>query len=275
MKIYIDILLISNALITLVFLKILCLATHTKLTGKRMLSGTASGALSSLLMLIRPDNFGESLLLTFVKLLSMFITVLAAFGRCGKRKLITRYTAYIVINIAFGGICMLFWEMIGGDIIRIKNYTVYFNVPMWLLIVCVTAAYMLLTIYEKITYISGCRTKKYQAEFSLGNCSVTLPAVSDTGNKLIDSFSGEPVVIFCSDRLYRYFDLDDESKFPVSGFHLIPFSTVNGSSLIAVTVKGSITVSDESGDSKALDCAAGITRSGGRERAIFDPRLLI
>ena len=272
MKIYIDILLISNALITLVFLKILCLAAHTKLPGKRMLSGAGTGALSSLLMLVRPDNYGESLLLTIIKLLFTFLTVFAAFGR---HRLLSRYVGYIVINIVFGGICMIFWEMAGGDFIRIKNYTVYFNVPMWLLIVCVAAAYLLLTLYEKITFISGCRTKKYKAEFSLGDISVTLPAVSDTGNKLTDSFSGEPVVIFCSDRLYSYFDLDDESRYPVSGFHLIPYKTVNSSSLMAVTLKGSVTVSDDSGDSKTLSCAAGITKSGGKERAIFDPRLLI
>ena len=102
-----------------------------------------------------------------------------------------------------------------------------------------------------------------------------MPAVSDTGNLLTDNFSGEPVVIFKSRRLYEYFGLDSEQSYAVNGFHLIPFETVSGRGLIPVTLRGEVTIHSSDGTSKAVRCAVGILDSTGGERAIFDPKLLI
>ena len=82
-------------------------------------------------------------------------------------------------------------------------------------------------------------------------------------------------MVFCSKRLYTAFDLDDENSFAVSGFRLIPYSTADSSGPMPVTLKGKVTIFDSSGEGKEIRCAAGIINSSGRERAIFNPKLLL
>ena len=275
MKIYLDILLISNAVITLIFVKLLTLIVHIRISGKRYALCMLIGGAASLLMLIRPENFGEGLLMTLAKLISVGLTVRAGFGKQSAGRLFTYTAVYVAVNIAFGGICMVIWEMTGSNAVRISNYAVYFDVPLWLLIVCVSATYLLITLYERLTFFSKAKERKFKARFALGDISVTLPAVSDTGNRLTDSFSGEPVVIFSSSRLFDSLGLGDESSYSFTGFHLIPYSTVSSTSLMPVTLRGRVTIISEDGAVKELNCASGIIKSSGSERAIFDPRLLI
>lgn len=275
MKIYLDILIISNVMITLVFIKTVSAIVHTRLRRKNRLLCLIPAAISSLLIILRPENYFESLLITLIKLIASALIVKLAFGLKLEKRLLTYTAAYIAVNIAFGGICMLLWELFGADFIHTGNLTVYFNVPLWLLIMCVAAVYGFITLYEKLMFISSARAESYRAVFVYGDFTAELPAVSDTGNRLIDSFSGEPVVIFSCDRIYYHFDLDNAGSYPVSGFYLIPCSTVAGSSLMPVTLKGKITIHSGSGESKELRCAAGITKSHGKDRAIFDPRLLL
>lgn len=275
MKIYLDILMISNILLTLIFIRIMSLTVHSRLRRKNKLKCLVPAALSSLLMIVRPENYVESLAVTLAKIIAVTLIVKLAFGLSFEKRLITYTAAYIGINIAFGGICMFIWEFFGAEFIIIGNLTVYFNVPIWLLILCTAAAYAAITLYEKLMFSENTRTESYRALFVYGDYSAELPAISDTGNKLTDAFSGEPVVVFCSDKLYYHFDLDDPSKLPYSGFHLIPCSTVSGMSILPVTLNGKVTILQSSGQRKELRCAAGITKSTGKERAIFDPRLLL
>ncbi len=275
MKIYLDILIFSNVMLTLIFIKLLSLTVHTRLRRKNKLLCLIPAAASSLLIILKPQNYAESLLIILAKIFSVTLIVKLAFGLRLEKRLFTYSAAYIAVNIAFGGICMLLWEFFGAGFIRAGNFTVYFDVPLWLLILCTAAAYLLITLYEKLIFISAVKNESYRAAFVCGDFSAEMPAVSDTGNRLIDSFSGEPVVIFSSSKIYYHFDLDDPGKYPVTGFHMIPCSTVAGASVIPVTLRGRITISNDSGQIKELKCAAGIIKSSGSERAIFDPRLLI
>lgn len=275
MKIYLDVLMFSNIIITLVFIRILSVIVHIKLRKKRLFICMIPAAASSLLLLISPDNFFEALLITFAKIIASMLIVKIAIKTDSNKKVIVYTAVFIAENIAFGGVCMLIWEMFGGEFLISKNYSVYFNVPLPLLIGCVAASYGLITLYERILFITKTREEKYKLTFTYGDFFAELPAVSDSGNRLIDSFSGEPVIVFSSDRVYLHFDLDNESSYGIKGFHMIPYSTVNGTSLLPVTLGGKVIITNSSGLSKDISCAVGITKGCGKERAIFDPRLLL
>ena len=275
MKVYIDVLIISNILINTVFVKILAAAVHEKPKRKNILLCMIPAALSSLLIVIKPESYPESLLITVLKLAAVTLIVKIAFRLKTEKRLFIYTSIYIAVNIAFGGLCMIMWELFGAGFIKTGNLTVYFDIPIWLLILCTAAAYGLITMYERIRFTASVGKEKYRALFVFGSFSAEVPAVSDTGNKLIDSFSGEPVVVFSSSRIYYHFDLDDPGNYPTGGFHLIPCTTIAGTSLLPVTLKGKVTIFSDSGLIKELCCAAGITKSSGKDRAIFDPRLLI
>ena len=275
MTIYLDMLFLSNFILTAVTLSLLARLTHSKLSRKHAAAGCAVGSLSSLVIVLAPESFGESLLITLFKLGAVCLTVRIACGKLSAPLLRDRILIYITINVIFGGCCIALWDLFGGDVITVKNCTVCFNVPLHTLMICVSGAYLLLWIYDR--RVSRCRERKgvFSAVYSCGDRSISMPAVSDTGNLLTDNFSGEPVIIFKSRRLYEYFGLDSEQSYAVNGFHLIPFETVSGRGLIPVTLRGEVTIHSSDGMAKAVRCAVGILDSTGGERAIFDPKLLI
>ena len=125
MKVFIDILIISNLIITLVFERILSIAMHTKLSRRNKLKSLIPAAISSLLLLVRPENYLESLLITVAKLSAVTLIVKLAFGIAFEKRLVSYTAAYIAVNIAFGGICMFLWEFFGAEFIHIGKKGVY------------------------------------------------------------------------------------------------------------------------------------------------------
>jgi stage II sporulation protein GA (sporulation sigma-E factor processing peptidase) len=102
-----------------------------------------------------------------------------------------------------------------------------------------------------------------------------MPAAADTGNRLCDSFTGAPVIILCSDELYKRYNLDRYEQLDFYGFHPVPYSTINGSGLIYVTSKGSVRITAKS-LCKDIDCSVGIIPENGSGcRAIFNPCILL
>ena len=89
-----------------------------------------------------------------------------------------------------------------------RNLTVYFDISLFKLALACGIAYGLLCLYENITRRCFNRVAKYEAIYENGGCIVKVPAICDSGNRLCDSFTGTPVVVFCCDRLFYHYDLD-------------------------------------------------------------------
>ena len=274
MKIYLDVLFISNLLISMLTLSVFSRLIHLKLSKRRYMTASVFSGFSSLIMLIEPKGFVFSLGITLIKLaLSAAVLLIAVRYEC-IASFLSRWAVFITVNVIFGGICFLLWDSFGGETIIIKNYTVYLNVPIHLMLLCTAAAYVLICIYDRVMTVRLGKMGSYKAVFTYGSRSIVMPAVCDTGNTLTDSFSGEPVVIFLSRRLYEHFQLGTEKCFS-DGFHLIPYSTVDGSRLIPVTLKGEVYIRLSDGTVKHIRCAAGILDSSGSDRAIFNPILIL
>ena len=83
-----------------------------------------------------------------------------------------------------------------------------------------SVVYGLLCLYENITRRCFNRAAKYEAIYENGGFIVKVPAICDSGNRLCDSFTGTPVVVFCCDRLFYHYDLDRDEPDPLSGFKI-------------------------------------------------------
>ena len=116
MKIYLDVLVTANLILTFLYLKILFKAAHITTTSFRTALGTAIGGLSSLIIVIRPEGFGESLIITTAKLALIMLTVFAAVKCSSFLQLFRYFIIMLVINVSFGGICMMIWEIFGPDV---------------------------------------------------------------------------------------------------------------------------------------------------------------
>ena len=118
-------------------------------------------------------------------------------------------------------------------------------------------------------------TESYRAIYSIGDYEIELPAIADSGNKLCDTFTDTPVVIFCCSELFDHFNLDNEKLYLQSGFRLTPYTTIKGKSVIPITSKGNVIITDSKNNTKAIECCIGVTRSDNiKAKAIFNPCLL-
>ncbi len=274
MKIYLDVLMITNTVVTLICLEATARLGHTILENKRAFLASTVGGIVSLLIIVPGANYFMALAVTITKALSFPIISIIAFRFKNIRSFIRNTLLFFVSNLVYIALVLILWEFSNTKIIYIRNYTIYFSISIIKISVSVIIMYVLLTAADIIKkHIE--HNDKYTAEYKCGDYKLSLPAVCDTGNRLYDSFTGVAVVIIYCDDLYEHYALDHVETIKSGKFRMLPFETINGSGLIAVTYSGNISISDSKDTYYDLDCCVGITRSNGkRSQAIFNPQIL-
>ncbi|MBR1384760.1 MAG: sigma-E processing peptidase SpoIIGA [Ruminococcus sp.] len=275
MKIYLDVLFICNLIITLLMLELVSLLSNRKLKRTRKMYASLLGGISSLISIFSSESYTEALLTVIIKLVFISLIVYIAIGKTNLKSFIRFLLSFLTANILLGGCCLLLSDILPGKSLRLINGSLYFHVGLPILFLTLILIYLGFTVTEKTMKHKFYSGEKYTASFAYGDYSITMPALCDTGNQLKDSFSGENVVIFQSRTLYHYFELDDMENNSISGFHLIPCSTISGRSIIPVTLKAKVTVYPQNSPAKEIRCAAGITDSDDREIAIFNPCIML
>ncbi len=272
MKIYLDILLITNAAVCLILLEASAAVTHTALRPLRSFCAAVIGSSASLFIAVECSSYFAAALVCTAKLAVMALCVFTAFGRSSR--LLQNLIIYIAAKTLFTGICFVFWQLSDSRTLIVQSFTVYFNVSVLRLILAAGAVYVLLEAAEKVRSLRG-RLDGFRAVYQRGSLIVCMPAVCDSGNRLTDSFTGQPIVVLCSDKLYYKFGLDSDLPEGLTGFRLTPYRSVGGSGLLHITSSGTVRLIDPSGRSRPLRCTVGIARSyGNAQRALFSPVLL-
>lgn len=274
MKIYLDVALITNTVVTLLCLEMTARIVHRTIINKRAFIASSIGGLTCVLIVFQANSYPVAVIITVIKLLSFPLITAIAFKSKSIADLIRNTAIFFVANLVYMGIVLIIWELSDTKIIYIRNYTIYFNVSLLKITIAVIITYFLLTLIDILRNLSS-RCDKFSATYSCGNYRLSIPAIADTGNKLCDCFTSTPVVIFYCDDLYFHFDLDSPEALAVGKFRLIPFDTINGGGLIPVTYGGKVEISDEKTKYTDLRCCVGITRSNGsKSRAIFNPQII-
>lgn len=276
LRIYLDILVITNAVITMIYIKCISKITHTYVKNLRLFLGSSLGGIASIIVVMNNSGFLRSALITTAKLAIAGTIVLISF-KCRSLKNAIKYMfMYFLMDIIFSGICLIIWETTESSIIFVKNYTVYFNISLLHMIAAVILIYAFISVYEWILRCKMNAAESYKAVYTIGDYEVEIPAIADSGNKLCDTFTGTPVVIFCCSELYEHFNLDNEKLYLQSGFRLTPYTTIKEKSVIPITSKGNVKIIDSRNNIKSIKCCVGITRSDDRKaQAIFNPYILI
>ncbi len=273
MKIYLDILLITNAIVTLIYLHCIGRIIHKKISVKRELICCTVGGTGALIAIPESENFFEALLITAAKLGVITLIVIIGFSPDSLSEYIKDIFLYILMEVVLGGCCFLLINITHRKILYMKNYVVYFDVSLLEIAVGCAMAYIAVSIYERVQRRKTDSGVKYRASYSLGKYEISMPAICDSGNCLCDTFTGESVVIFCCDELYEHFNLDRPEQMAFYGFRAVPYKTINGMGIINVTSKGSVTITGKDRQ-KTVRCCVGILPSDNGAKAIFNPILL-
>lgn len=269
--IYVDVLIVLNIYVNFFLLKATAKITRSPMKTCRCIASSAYGSLFSLTILLPSLSFIFSIL---IKIAAAVSIVALAFGISSKIRLAVNSAAFFTVNFLFAGVIYAVYSWLKPDFMHFNN--TYFYIDFSLIILVVTTAVLYFAvcavryILDRIPADSGC----YKIIIRYKDKIVSLSGLADTGNSLVDFFSGNPVIICGKDKIRDITGINDlHSETLPKGFRLIPCSTISDSGVIPVFRPDEVIIFDgKSGMRKSVDAMVGFGTAG--TQAIFNPRLL-
>ena len=267
--IFIDLLVIINLYITFFLLKGTQVFLQRQVSVRRTFLGALIGGASSLVILLPPIPFVFS---CTIKLTVGLVIVLAVFGFKGGY--FKNAFVFVVINIIFAGLTLMLWFFAAPLGMEYNNGYAYFDISFTMLLYTTAASYGLIRGLRYLIDVKDVGEREYQVRITSNGTSVTLSAVADTGNMLIDYFTGARVIVCPYESVkavvpHGIFDAE-----PPIGVRLLPYNTISSSGLIPTFKPDEVTVIASGLQDKPVTALIGVTERCDTE-AVFNPKLLI
>ncbi len=277
MIIYVDVLFIINLYVTYFELLAVSAFTHRRIKTARMIFAASLGGAAAFTIFLPQDNVP---LTAAIKLFSCVLVTLAAFGFKNLKAFLKDILWVLSVNFIFAGV-MLGISLFAAPLKMIySNGAVYFNIDFLTLVLCTAAAYFLIRAVRYLLDKNGRADGSYKVFIEKNGRSVTLDALSDTGNGLVDWFSGLPVIICRKNACENISpcEISDE-KLPeyVNGVRILPFNTVSSGGFVYAFKADNIVISDiKSCKEYRVNALIGISPNSLQEYdAIFNPKILV
>lgn len=175
-----------------------------------------------------------------VKIFCSAITVITVFGFKTVRDYLWRMFVFFSVSYSFAGCMLALSTLFSVSDIVVANSAFYCNISPLLLLGATTVFYLLIKLYLFISRRNRPSQQYVSLKFSYSGASANVKALVDTGNSLRDGISGAPVIVISkalAERLLGKHTVESAISFDVgedtlSGFRLIPFSTVGKSGVL-------------------------------------------
>lgn len=269
--IYIDVLIILNIYVNFFLLRTTAKITHSPLKISRCIAASAYGSIFSLIILFPSVGIPLSMA---VKLFAAVTIVIAAFGTGGKIRLLLNTLVFFSVNFIFAGVIYAVYSWLRPEFMHFNNTYFYIDFSLAVLVGTTAALYLCVCLirfaFDRIPSGSG----YYKIIIRYRDKIISLSGLADTGNALVDFFSGRPVIICGKNKLTEITgsDVPESGSFP-KGFRLIPCSTVSSGGLIPVFRPDEVIIFDgKNGMRKSVEAMIGFGESS--QEAIFNPKLL-
>lgn len=285
MVIYLDVLILINLYVT--YFQILAVAafTHRKTVWYRKLSAAGIGAVASLSIFIPQEMV---LTLTLLKIFLCALIAFVAFGYTGFRAYAVSVLLLMLVSFVFSGLMLCVWLFAAPMKMLFINGTVYFGIDTMTIILSTCAAYGVVRIIRYILDKNGKTDGKYTVIIKNNGRECRLSALADSGNGMVDCFSGLPVIVcrrdMCADvsppaidMIENNSDISEIGTQMIKGVRIMPFSTVGKGGLICMFKAESVVIDDETNEEKyPVNALIGIVIGGRQEyEAIFNPKILV
>lgn len=285
MVIYLDVLILINLYVT--YFQILAVAafTHRKTVWYRKLSAAGIGAVASLSIFIPQEMV---LTLTLLKIFLCALIAFVAFGYTGFRAYAVSVLFLMLVSFVFSGLMLCVWLFAAPMKMLFINGTVYFGIDTMTIILSTCAAYGVVRIIRYILDKNGKTDGKYTVIIKNNGRECRLSALADSGNGMVDCFSGLPVIVcrrdMCADvsppaidMIENNSDISEIGTQMIKGVRIMPFSTVGKGGLICMFKAESVVINDETNEEKyPVNALIGIVIGGRQEyEAIFNPKILV
>lgn len=285
MVIYLDVLILINLYVTYFQILAVTVFTHRKTVWYRKLSAAGIGAVASLSIFIPQEMV---LTLTLLKIFLCALIAFVAFGYTGFRAYAVSVLFLMLVSFVFSGLMLCVWLFAAPMKMLFINGTVYFGVDTMTIILSTCAAYGVVRIIRYILDKNGKTDGKYTVIIKNNGRECRLSALADSGNGMVDCFSGLPVIVcrrdMCADvsppaieMIENNSDISDIGTQMIKGVRIMPFSTVGKGGLICMFKAESVVIDDETNEEKyPVNALIGIVIGGRQEyEAIFNPKILV
>ena len=285
MVIYLDVLILINLYVTYFQILAVSVFTHRKTVWYRKLSAAGIGAVASLSIFIPQEMV---LTLTLLKIFLCALIAFVAFGYTGCRAYAVSVLFLMLVSFVFSGLMLCVWLFAAPMKMLFINGTVYFGVDTMTIILSTCAAYGVVRIIRYILDKNGKTDGKYTVIIKNNGRECRLSALADSGNGMVDCFSGLPVIVcrrdMCADvsppaieMIENNSDISEIGTQMIKGVRIMPFSTVGKGGLICMFKAESVVIDDETNEEKyPVNALIGIVIGGRQEyEAIFNPKILV
>lgn len=285
MVIYLDVLILINLYVTYFQILAVSVFTHRKSIWYRKLSAAGIGAVASLSIFIPQEMV---LTLTLLKIFLCALIAFVAFGYTGFRAYAVSVLFLMLVSFVFSGLMLCVWLFAAPMKMLFINGTVYFGIDTMTIILSTCAAYGVVRIIRYILDKNGKTDGKYTVIIKNNGRECRLSALADSGNGMVDCFSGLPVIVcrrdMCADvsppaieMIENNSDISEIGTQMIKGVRIMPFSTVGKGGLICMFKAESVVIDDETNEEKyPVNALIGIVIGGRQEyEAIFNPKILV
>lgn len=285
MVIYLDVLILINLYVTYFQILAVSVFTHRKTVWYRKLSAAGIGAVASLSIFIPQEMV---LTLTLLKIFLCALIAFVAFGYTGFRAYAVSVLFLMLVSFVFSGLMLCVWLFAAPMKMLFINGTVYFGIDTMTIILSTCAAYGVVRLIRFILDKNGKTDGKYTVIIKNNGRECRLSALADSGNGMVDCFSGLPVIVcrrdMCADvsppaieMIENNSDISEIGTQMIKGVRIMPFSTVGKGGLICMFKAESVVIDDETNEEKyPVNALIGIVIGGRQEyEAIFNPKILV
>ena len=215
--IYLDVLIITNIYVNYFLLKGTARISHSALSMKRCIIASVFGTISSFVILL-PQQ--EIFIIALAKLVGAFLIIRLAFSHISIKQFVKLTLIFFGISFIFAGVMLVICEITHMEVIIVHNYSVYFNISIFNLAISTIIAYIVVCIISNILDKKCNLNHSYKIIIELLGKVITLNAICDTGNSLIDSFSGKPVVVCNSKELCELANLQENTNYVITSYSI-------------------------------------------------------
>lgn len=260
MVIYADVLLAVNWWVDFLLLSLLGRLTNARTNGWRLALGALCGGTAAFVLLLPPLPVWVSLA---VKGVGAAVMIAVAFPPESGRIFLRRLLWLFALSAGLAGLCEGIYYFLAPPGIYVCNGVVYYAVSPLLLVGLTILCYGILCAVGKRLRRAAPHRHRYAVSVSNRGCTVTLPCLFDSGNHLVEPFSGAPVIVMEWNALTALLpEGSDTDGMPTGpGWRVIPFDSLGGQGLLPAFRPEQVTVHTEQGFIPLPGCYVALSRT--------------
>lgn len=230
--------------------------------GWRLALGALVGSLTCFVLFLPSVPLWLDLLIKFIAAAAM---TLVAFRWQGWGKLARRVFLLFAMSAGFAGLCGGLYFFVAPQEFCVHNGVVYYAVPPLLLVGLTVLCYGVLWLWERLMRRRAPTDHACRLTITVAERRVDCACLYDSGNHLVEPFSGYGVLVLERNLAEQLLDVPSEEEIPTVGrWRLIPYDTLRGGGLLPAFIPDSVVVTMGGRSHSLRDCYVAVCDRLGR-----------